>query len=1297
MRVSHYEPTQMLRLAFVLNHPHPTEEGQFLEDLQDKTSPNFHKYLSAEEWNTRFGPSVDDEQAVVDWATSNGLKVTYRYKNRLLVDVEAPAGVIEKALGITFNNYQLNGQIRYANDRDPVFSAPLDTIVQSVQGLNSFESVLPARAMHTPIHPPDYQPGPAVDEPREGGADADPEAVRKFQAAFKSAFKGESESGPEYTPWNSSYGFTPAGIFSPQTYNYGALMAQGHCCNPTGNSGGTPPQTSIAIAGFATLNYSDMTGFQSNFPYLAWHSYSYNIDGAYTCGTNDDGCGEITLDTEWSTATAHSMGAEDNTATVYVYQGANYNNSTVIDVYNHILDDGHAKIMTTSWDCAENQSYSTDGDCYNSTMVARDGVFQSMVAQGMTLINASGDEGATATWCEDSLGVMFPASDPNVVAAGGTFLEPYTNGDYYQEVAWTGGTGAGSCSKNNGGGTGGFSQYWGAPSFQTSWVDSSWTKRATPDFSLNAAEAQGYYFNGSMSGVGGTSIVSPELAGFFAQENAYLLTLGNQCGGGTTNCAPIGNPNWVLYEEGHRNNAAHYPFYDITVGCNSNDITAEYGLTAWCAGPGFDEVSGWGSANMLQLAWALNWNITAFYSNGIPYDTFSGPATGKWYNTDQVVGWTIVDYTGTEGSTHGTGIAGFTQGWDSIPSDPSGEATPGDGNSFYDGPQFKNATNGCLAFNGADGCGGAPGEGCHTAHVRGWNNQGWTTGDTTYGPICYDITPPTIGISTNHNTSETIWVNLPVTVTLTANDPKGSNGSAGSGINKTYYKIDAFCSSASLGSCSVYSGPFTISAQGQHYVWYFTEDNAGNFSNETYQYISIDTTPPVTTAGLSGTVYNGSVYDTAVGVTLSATDNLSGVAKTYYSVDGGATATYSGSAFTVSALGSHTVKYWSVDGAGNTETPTTVSFSIHSPTTAKLTATPSPSVFGQSVKMTATITATLSGTPTGTVQFWNGATNLGTATFSGGIATLSTTALPVGALTLQASYLGAGNFIPTNSVPFDQTVNPVTAVLTSPALSSALTSNSVKFTWAAGTAGSQYDLHLSAVAAGGYDLFASGHIPGLSTTANGLPTNGGKIYARLYTILNGLTVYNDYTFTALSLAQLTSPAPSSTLTSNSIEFAWSAGTAGSQYDLHLSTVSPGGYDLYLSGHIAATSVTVGGLPTNGKKIYARLYTIIDGVTYYNDYTYTAASLAKLTSPAPSSTLTATSVKFTWSASTPVSPYDLHLSAVAPGGYDLYLSGHITATSVTVNNLPDNGKPIYARLYTILNGVTLYHDYVYTAK
>ena len=45
----------------------------------------------------RFSPSAADEQAVLDWAKSQGLTVTQRFPNRMLVNLEAPVARLEKA------------------------------------------------------------------------------------------------------------------------------------------------------------------------------------------------------------------------------------------------------------------------------------------------------------------------------------------------------------------------------------------------------------------------------------------------------------------------------------------------------------------------------------------------------------------------------------------------------------------------------------------------------------------------------------------------------------------------------------------------------------------------------------------------------------------------------------------------------------------------------------------------------------------------------------------------------------------------------------------------------------------------------------------------------------------------------------------------------------------------------------------------------------------------------------------------------------------------------------------------
>ena len=60
----HYEPTRMLRVVFALKPRNWERHQQLLDDLHDKQSPLFHQFLTAEEWNARFAPAPEDEQAL---------------------------------------------------------------------------------------------------------------------------------------------------------------------------------------------------------------------------------------------------------------------------------------------------------------------------------------------------------------------------------------------------------------------------------------------------------------------------------------------------------------------------------------------------------------------------------------------------------------------------------------------------------------------------------------------------------------------------------------------------------------------------------------------------------------------------------------------------------------------------------------------------------------------------------------------------------------------------------------------------------------------------------------------------------------------------------------------------------------------------------------------------------------------------------------------------------------------------------------------------------------------------------
>lgn len=154
---------------------------------------------------------------------------------------------------------------------------------------------------------------------------------------------------------------------------------------------------------------------------------------------------------------------------------------------------------------------------------------------------------------------------------------------------------------------------------------------------------------------------------------------------------------------------------------------------------------------------------------------------------------------------------------------------------------------------------------------------------------------------------------------------------------------------------------------------------------------------------------------------------------------GTATLASGSAALTVSTLiaGAHSLTA-SYGGSTNfaASTSVVVTQTVNQPsTTTVLTPTPSPSTFGQTVTLKATVTVVApgTGTPTGAVTFKDGSTTLGTATLSGGIASFTTATLSLGAHSLTAVYGGATNFSGSTSAVVTQTVNPPssTTVLTS--------------------------------------------------------------------------------------------------------------------------------------------------------------------------------------------------------------------------------------------------------------------------
>jgi len=182
---------------------------------------------------------------------------------------------------------------------------------------------------------------------------------------------------------------------------------------------------------------------------------------------------------------------------------------------------------------------------------------------------------------------------------------------------------------------------------------------------------------------------------------------------------------------------------------------------------------------------------------------------------------------------------------------------------------------------------------------------------------------------------------------------------------------------------------------------------------------------------------------------------------------------------------------------------------------------------------------------------------------------------------------------------------------------------------------------------------------------------------------------------------LYAPTPGSQLTGYSATFSWYGAAGATAYWIDVGSVA-GGNQYYQSGSLPTTteSVTVNSLPLDGSTVYVTLYWLIDGSWVANPYTYTAfggsAVQGAITSPTPNSTLTGSTVTFTWSAGSGSTAYWLDAGSVA-GGNQYYQSGNLgNVLTTTVIGLPTNGSTVYVTLYSLVSGVWLSTGYTYTA-
>ncbi len=623
----------------------PPERQRALDDyivaLHDRTSPQYHHWLTAAEFGARFAPAAADVAAVRTWLERHGFSVDTVYPSGVLIDFSGTAGAVRSAFHTQIHRLAIGSESHIANAEAPQIPAALAPVVAGVVSLNDFR----------------------------------PHPLRRPRAA--------------YTLSSSTHPLAPADLAT--IYGLAPLFARGYAGQG---------QTIAVLEDTDVYSTADWATFRSTFGLATYTTGSLTQvhpappRGANNCAdpgvvTRPAGVdGEAILDAEWASAAAPGATIEvaacADTATTF---------GGLIALENLLNGAAPPPLVSLSYGECEALAGATTNAAYASA-------YAQAVTEGVSVFVAAGDDGAAA--CDPQvksashgIGVSGFASTPYDVAVGGTdFLDTYTGTSatywsagnsatygsalgYVPEIPWNDScagrllaryagysatTGSGSfCASSIGAnyltttaGSGGPSACASGSPTSSGVVGGScagtpkpaWQSgpgvpadgvRDLPDVALFSGDGVwGHYYvfcwsntatggkacsgaPSTWSGGGGTSFAAPILAG--------IQALIDQAAGGRQ-----GNPNVVYYTLAASQNhagtacnasssaqAAGCVFYDVTAGDMTVDCTGtadcylpsgNYGAlapggsattTAFAAAAGWDFATGLGSVNAANL------------------------------------------------------------------------------------------------------------------------------------------------------------------------------------------------------------------------------------------------------------------------------------------------------------------------------------------------------------------------------------------------------------------------------------------------------------------------------------------------------------------------------------------------------------------------------------------------------------------------------------------------------------------------------------------------------------------------
>ena len=673
----------MQRMLLVLKRS-PEQESAFrklLDDQQDKASPNYHKWLTPEQFGKQFGPADSDLQTITAWLQSQGFQVAVPSKGRTVIEFSGSASQVRAAFHTTIHKYIVNGEQHWANASDPQIPAALTPAIAGIDSLYDFRK----------------------------------KAMNNYVGQYSEKTKQLTRAKPDFTyvcgNGQECYGVVP--------YDFATI----YDVLPLWNSGINGTGQTIAIVARTNINPQDATDFWQLFGVTVPANKLNIILNGVDPGINGDEA-EADIDVQWSGAVAPQ-------ATIDFVTSQSTEATDGVDLSAlYIIDNNLAPVMSESYGECE-LGLGTAGNQFYYVL------WEQAAAQGISAFVSSGDNGAAG--CDDpsgpakyGLNVNGLASTPFNAAVGGTDFNQYmtwttywnsTNNPttqesakgYIPETTWNdsctnglaitlgyGTTAEQACnnpnliakgSLNSTGGSGGPSncvvnsqtvgsctQGYAKPSWQSGAGVPNDSRRDLPDISLFASngflgsfyvicqqdQTGGVCDVNDFVGYGGTSVASPSFAG--------IMSLVNQKIG-----EPQGVPGFVLYKLATKQANA---FRDVPPGstiampcdsgspnCTVSNAGDSYGvLSGYNTGSAYDLATGLGSVDAANLV--NDWSEVTFTPTSTTLQLKSGNPVNVKHGTAVPVNISVGPSAATgvasllvstgSGTTTGQAIDGFT-------------------------------------------------------------------------------------------------------------------------------------------------------------------------------------------------------------------------------------------------------------------------------------------------------------------------------------------------------------------------------------------------------------------------------------------------------------------------------------------------------------------------------------------------------------------------------------------------------------------------------------------------------------